>query len=276
MWCRQQSPIPTGRHGSFDFLFAMLGWYTTLLTAACTYTTDKGTIDTGDVLYPTTCDVEPYNIQCVDGREWDGDANYCFFVTNYGCESSPIGNHFLADYESFKVGEGIPDSYAVNDAIDAGRSKWNDLGIDVQILHNYADEVHPFSISTEDDVDDENHIGMTDGGSELTWEYGTAWWVADSDETGFIDCDIEIYSQYLDEDFEEFVYTHWDLTDDADKMETYAISLPTLMGHEFGHCLGFDDNGVDDSLMQIPIQDSFDARVPSRDDEAALDFIYGD
>lgn len=184
------------------------------------------------------------------------------------------GEPFYHDADSFTsiTDAGISSSGQVIDAIDTAKGKWNTVGANVEIHHLSSD-------SADGSESGLNVIGMLneyDTDHDPPWiAYAHYYYPSGAPEEGFTQCVIIVYAQAYDTEFSAYGYVIWDFTDSTSSMATDSVSMPSLLTHEFGHCLGLDDNGIVTSAMNGEVYQE-DVRDPSTstDDAQALEYVY--
>lgn len=212
---------------------------------------------------------------CVDGRTWAGDEDYCFYITNPGCQADPMDEAgdgtFLIDADSFTdvTDAGISDVSLVATAFDTARTEWNYAGSNVTVhagLPGAADvfgDENTLQLSPARDARGRNYLAIA------TMEYSRA-----APERGATGCDVLLYSMWLDPS-NGYVegYVNWDFTDDESLMGIEEVSMPSVLLHEVGHCLGFAHNVIADSVMAESLEPGHTLSL-SYDDRVALDYLY--
>jgi len=212
---------------------------------------------------------------CVDGRSWTGDEDYCFYVTNPGCQADPVDEAgdgtFLIDADSFTDihDAGISDIGLVARAFETARGEWNYAGSNVTVHAGlpgdadvYGDE-NTLPLSPARDARGRNYL------ARATMEYSRV-----APERGATGCDILLYAMWLDPS-NGYVegYINWDFTDDESLMGSADVSMPSVLLHELGHCLGFAHNEIAGSVMVANLEPGRTLSL-SYDDRVALDYLY--
>jgi hypothetical protein len=163
------------------------------------------------------------------------------------------------------VDAGIP-AVDVAASFELARYDWNNGGGDV-VVHG-ADIGDPEDRSV-------NAVWLQSGSdANGAVAAATNWYRVGEEEFGSVACSIDIYSQWYDPEFGyDEGYVRWSLSNTDGAISTSEFSLPAVLMHEIGHCLGIGDNAISGTLMYVS-RDQGQAASLTLEDRLALDYLY--
>lgn len=206
---------------------------------------------------------------------WLLEEDYQFMASNFSCQDDPVLPEFEINLSSFDGGVYVG-SAGIHDVFTAGANKWNDnltLGgcMTIRIASATSDDVRYQEDYTSAILMQTGYYDLDPFSLMRTrLQYDAA-----SPELGAISCDTRAFTERFSSSSGDYVSILWDKDDSESVGDPVDFAMPTVAGHEFGHCLGLNDNDNSSSIM---FNDSVASTsfLPSALDVEAVDFLYCD